>query len=314
MKILVAYDGSSSAGAAIEDLNRAGLPVQADALIVCVAGDGRGPHEPGSEDDEAASWRSRLAEAEHLAKSAADRIQAAFPNWTVSSKAFWGSPAKVILDASKRWQPDLIISGSHGRSRVARLFLGSVSLELVHKGPCALRIARLCEGSRRGRPIRIVIGTDGSVEAAAVIRSVAARSWPERTEVEIVSAIQTLVPVMTALEASTYAQEPAFSVIREADERERSRIRNVVEDAASLLRNAGLTVKCRVVEGDPREVIVAAAELSHADTIFVGARGQGRMRLLLGNVSGYVVTHAPCSVEIVRRPDWGEQEIRVKAG
>jgi nucleotide-binding universal stress UspA family protein len=117
------------------------------------------------------------------------------------------------------------------------------------------------------------------------------------------------------LEASTYAQEPAFSVIREADERERNRMQNVVENAACLLRSAGLTVKWRVVEGDPREVILAAAEHSHADAIFVGARGQGRMkRLMLGNVSGYVVTHASCSVEIVRRPDWGELQMQVRAG
>ena len=37
MKILIAYDGSDSANAALEDLHRAGLPPEAEALIMSVA-------------------------------------------------------------------------------------------------------------------------------------------------------------------------------------------------------------------------------------------------------------------------------------
>ena len=37
MKVLIGYDGSQSADAALVDLQRAGLPVEAEALIVSVA-------------------------------------------------------------------------------------------------------------------------------------------------------------------------------------------------------------------------------------------------------------------------------------
>lgn len=37
MKVLIAYDGSESAGTAIDGLRRAGLPIEADALVVSVA-------------------------------------------------------------------------------------------------------------------------------------------------------------------------------------------------------------------------------------------------------------------------------------
>src|SRR6185436_18221378 len=37
MKILIAYDGSESADKAIDSLSRAGLPSEADALVVSVA-------------------------------------------------------------------------------------------------------------------------------------------------------------------------------------------------------------------------------------------------------------------------------------
>lgn len=36
MKILIGYDGSASADAALDDLRRAGLPREAEALIVSV--------------------------------------------------------------------------------------------------------------------------------------------------------------------------------------------------------------------------------------------------------------------------------------
>lgn len=37
MKILIAYDGSESADAALADLKRAGLDIEADVLVMCVA-------------------------------------------------------------------------------------------------------------------------------------------------------------------------------------------------------------------------------------------------------------------------------------
>jgi len=305
MRILVAYDGSISADAAIEDLRRAGLPPEAEALVMCVSDKSLHRPEPSGAEDAAieldGSWRSKLAEADALAARAGDRIRSQFPQWSVSSEALWGSPAKTILDTTGWWHPDLLVIGSHGRSGLKRLFLGSVSLELIHKAACSVRVTRTAGSPKANGPIRIVIGIDGSGEAAMVIRSVAARSWPEKTEVQIISAVQTIVPVTTELDASTFAQEPAYSVIREADEQLRSRLGKIATESADALRRAGLIATTHVVEGDPRETILVAATASGADTIFVGARGLGRMdRLLLGSVSSYIVTHADCSVEVVR--------------
>src|SRR5215471_9556594 len=120
MKVLVAYDGSISADAAIEDLGRAGLPAQAEALVVCVADKGVVPPHPADREETQAdpdeSSRSRLAEAEVLARNASERLRSHFPHWTVSSEALWGSPAKTILETTARWHPQLVTVGSHGRS------------------------------------------------------------------------------------------------------------------------------------------------------------------------------------------------------
>ncbi len=54
-------------------------------------------------------------------------------------------------------------------------------------------------------------------------------------------------------------------------------------------------------EGDPAGEIVAAAREDGADLVIMGSRGHtGVTRLVLGGVAHAVLTHAPCSVLIVR--------------
>jgi nucleotide-binding universal stress UspA family protein len=301
-KILVAHDGSIHADAAIEDLRRAGLPDEADALVLCVA-DGN-THTLQSiglvETELKGSWRGKLADAEAVAESAGTRLQSHFPHWTISVEALWGSAADVILKRAGGWHPDLLVAGSHGRSAAGRVFLGSVSLELVQRAPCSVRVVRTGESCGIG-PIRLVAGHDGSPQADAAIKAIGRRSWPQQTEIELVSAVQSLVPAMDTLQASTYAQEPAFNVIRNSDEHEWARLQNAADDAADYLRRAGLLVNTTVVDGDPRQLILEKADVCRADAVFVGARGLGRLdRLLLGSVSTHVVNHARCSVEVVR--------------
>jgi nucleotide-binding universal stress UspA family protein len=155
--------------------------------------------------------------------------------------------------------------------------------------------------AENGRPVRLIIGNDGSIEATAMIQSVAVRSWPEGSEAQTISVIQTLVPEVTPLEANTYAREAAYGVIRDADTHMRARLENVAAESAHILRQAGLIATSKVIDGDPGHLIVEQANAFNADAIFVGARGLGRMeRLVLGSVSSYVVTHARCTVEVVR--------------
>lgn len=303
MKILFAYDGSPSADVAIEDLTKAGLPSQAEALVVCV-GDGNltHPHHVGSvEADFNTASTAKLSEAEKLAETAKRRIESVFPDWTISAESLWGVPAQAILNTCGWWHPHLIVVGSHGHSGVTRVLLGSVSLELIHNGTCSVRVARPCGGPATGRRLRIIIGNDGSRMAEATIESVCNRFWPAKTEVRVVSVVQTLVPAPIGLEVSTFSHEPAYNVIREADEHERARLQKLAEDSVDVLRRAGLIATSLVVDGQAGEVIVAEGERSNADAIFVGAGGLGRVdRLLLGSVSTHVVTHAHCTVEVVR--------------
>ena len=55
------------------------------------------------------------------------------------------------------------------------------------------------------------------------------------------------------------------------------------------------------LKGDAKRVILDRAKETKADFVFVGSQGVSALtHFLLGNVASAVVSHAPCSVEIVR--------------
>ena len=51
-----------------------------------------------------------------------------------------GQPETKICELAQTWQADLIVIGSHGRTGLSELFLGSVSNYVSHHVPCAVLI------------------------------------------------------------------------------------------------------------------------------------------------------------------------------
>ena len=67
------------------------------------------------------------------------------------------------------------------------------------------------------------------------------------------------------------------------------------------LRAAGVSYRSYVVEDDPANGLVAAAEREHADMLVLGARSRGNIAdRLLGSVTYKVAHRAHCPVVIVR--------------
>lgn len=54
-----------------------------------------------------------------------------------------GTPYQVIIDTARTKQVDLIVMGTHGRTGLRHLFLGSVAERVVQLAPCAVLVARI---------------------------------------------------------------------------------------------------------------------------------------------------------------------------
>jgi nucleotide-binding universal stress UspA family protein len=74
------------------------------------------------------------------------------------------------------------------------------------------------------------------------------------------------------------------------------------EKVVKQLQTNNLNASLKILEGDPKNLIVREAEHFQADCIFVGAtKFSGAMqRFLLGSVSSAITARAHCSVEVVR--------------
>jgi nucleotide-binding universal stress UspA family protein len=311
MKILIAYDGSDCANTALEDLQHAGLPRAAEVLILSVAE----VFLPPSSSPELAvptevpvavqrAWNQAthaLEEAHALAQQARTHLLTFFPVWDVRAEACADSPAWAVIKKADTWQPDLIVVGSHGRSAMGRFLLGSVSHKILTEAHSSVRVGRRPRQTSN-TPVHILIGMDGSPDAAAAVHAVAAREWPVGSAVRLVTALD--ARMCTALAFMRPSGDMGIEGDRGmemSDVDERAWMSKRVEAMAAPLHTRGLTVSSVITEGDPKYVLLEEAEHWGADGIFVGARGLSRVeRFLLGSVSAAVAARAHCSVEVVR--------------
>jgi nucleotide-binding universal stress UspA family protein len=312
MKILIAYDGSSHADAAIDDLRRAGLPREAEAVVVSVA-DVWSPPAPPSEYEAAqsprddwtrlrAQWFSQQEarareEAQNLARAASQRALSYFPSWEVQTEVRLGASAWELIRKADDWRADLLAVGSQGRSALGRLLLGSVSQKVVTEARCSVRVAR---NSVRepDAPARIIIGVDGSGYSDAAADEVARRHWPKGSVVKVVSVVR--LP-FTPNEETRSLPDSYYSQLEKA---ETGKAQTAITSAVARLKQSGITqpeIESEIILGDAREKILDEAAQWEADLIVLGSRGLGGFkRFLLGSVAQGVAAYAPCSVEIIR--------------
>ena len=309
MRLLIAYDGSAGADAALDDLARAGCGNNVEAIIMSVAelwlppppapATGPAQSSPLYTPPGVKGAREHVAhvidEVSTLNRNAGTRLQTAFPSWEVSNEVSTGSPAWEIITKADKWKPDLLIVGSQGRSALGRIFLGSVSQKILTEARCSVRVGRkpIAAG---GLPVRLLVGVDGSPGAHAAVQEIARREWLSGVQITVITVEDPSVPL-----ALGSLNPQVTEWIGETDEASPQWSRKMVDAFAEDLRGLG-PVTALVKQGDARTVLIDEAKRLEADCIFVGSTGFSNRfeRFLLGSVSAALANRAQCSVEVVR--------------
>jgi nucleotide-binding universal stress UspA family protein len=142
--------------------------------------------------------------------------------------------------------------------------------------------------------MKILLAIDDSKYSEAAVQGVLQQMQPEYSDVCILHVVKPL-PIIPCSYIGRV--ENLESAQRERPEKGKE----LVERAGQLLNRAGFKMHTDVEEGDPRTAIINYATRWNADSILMGShRGKGQDRFLIGSVSGPVLRHAHCSVEIVR--------------
>jgi nucleotide-binding universal stress UspA family protein len=133
--------------------------------------------------------------------------------------------------------------------------------------------------------MKLLVAVDHSETGQAVLKEVAARPWPVKTCVEVLNVVE-------PAHMWTFSQTAEEAIRRSTD---------LVHRGAEELRAWDLEVGGVSLKGDAKRTILDRAKETQADFVFVGSQGVSALtHFLLGNVASAVVSHAPCSVEIVR--------------
>jgi nucleotide-binding universal stress UspA family protein len=75
-----------------------------------------------------------------------------------------GVPWQKIVDVARAIRADLIVMGTHGRSRLLRLLLGSVAVSVRRRAPCPVRLSVETQALRVGQG-------DNTVEGPQLVKS-----------------------------------------------------------------------------------------------------------------------------------------------
>ncbi|MFJ7342090.1 universal stress protein [Streptomyces sp. NPDC101110] len=219
--------------------------------------------------------------------AAAERARGRHPGLRVSTAVVFEEPEYALVREGR--DASALVVGTRGRSGVAEMLLGSVSLAVAAHADCPVIVLRGSHDNQATPPVRgrVVVGVGEDAKASPAVRFAAEEARRRGVPLEAVRAWR--CPAHESTDHSLLAGEPA----RLHEER-------AVEQLEAALQElpAGVEVRRRTVEGHPRRVL---ADASHrADLLVVGTeRREGHIGLQLGRVPHAMLHHSACPIAIV---------------
>ncbi|MFB6128000.1 MAG: universal stress protein [Halolamina sp.] len=145
MNVLVPMDGSEQSEAALDHaLTRFEDPVVTVLSVVdpvatgYEVAPGAGPAATGVE-----NWYEQAEmRAERIVTAAEDRVAETDADATVETATEIGDPARTIVAYADEHDVDHVVVGSHGRTGLTRVLLGSVAESVVRRADCPVTVVR----------------------------------------------------------------------------------------------------------------------------------------------------------------------------
>jgi nucleotide-binding universal stress UspA family protein len=227
---------------------------------------------------------------EHLAQLVS-RVRARGVN--ASEQIVEGFPDTGISEAADELDVDLVVIGTHGRTGLKRLLLGSVAERVVRLCRRHVMVARPAADGQASGYRRILVPTDFSPRAELALE-IALELADRNGHVELLHAWS--LPALTGSLVPSRASETALEPVRASIEA------GAREKANALMahhRRSDVEMALTIVNDSAAHAIDRSAATGR-DLIVMGGHGRrGLRRWILGSVAEATVRHAPCSVVVV---------------
>jgi universal stress protein E len=204
---------------------------------------------------------------------------------------------EAIVRQVRKIEPDLLISESHRRRRLARILLSNTDWRLMRDCPCPVWFVR---SNALARQPRVVVAVDPRH----------ARGKPARLDDRLLQAANGIAAQLGGRIGLVHAYEAHDNA---------QFIATTTGLVSGLAREHGIPVEdCVLLEGAPTRVITEEVERSGADILVMGALSRTATDLrVIGSTAERVIDHVDCDVFIVKpaclSPGISESTARVEA-
>ena len=210
----------------------------------------------------------------------------------VTSRVLRGVPWDQIVGAAREDPAiDLIVMGTHGRSGLARVLLGSVAEQVIRHAPCSVLAARAPGGVQPFR--KLLCPIDFSDDSRQALERAAELVAPGGAGIALLHVVEPAVAL---------GNLPMGDNTLQAADRRASHA--LARWASDLEKRVSVPVSTEIRIGRPGVQTLGVLDADPTfDLVIMGSHGRtGIRRVLLGSVAEQVLRHAACPVLIVRSP------------
>lgn len=293
MKVLLAVDSINTLDILINEMSARSWPSGTEARVLSIIDDADLSLKVWGEEGYGLSAlrREMHRRGEQVSALAVERLRKiGIPSQVVIMS---GDPEFLISFAARSWPADLILIRANNRENFRSRLLGSVANAVVKSAPCSVEVVRArvqVDAITAERGFRVLLATDGSKASIDASQAIAEESWPEDTEVRVVSVVN---PMVYSLEELGVTGDASTDYAHRA-----------IGKAVQVLSDVPVRISAEVIAGNAARQIIARAKQWGADLIVLGTNERrGLSRWLFGSTSAAVANRAHCSVRVIREKD-----------
>lgn len=285
MKILLGYDGSSHAKAAIKML--CDLPLGADSQIFLL-----GVFTPRQTSDH----EILRVSIEEASKCIANRGLA------MKIEMILGHPAEKLIEYAEKYQPDMLVVGAKGLRATFGILLGGIAQQVVEYANWPVMVVREPYQAIK----RILLVTDGSPFSQCAIEYTCELPLPAEIDLRLMHVLPPLI--QPEVIAQTWPATPGATpppdlpTLETWRKEEEEQGQSILDHAQRTLASAGIVCGTVMRRGDAATEILEYCRQFEPNLIIAGSRGLSEVRSwLLGSVSRKLIHYAETSILIVKR-------------
>lgn len=221
------------------------------------------------------------------------------PTVSVSGHQLIGTASVQICEAAMKYRVDLIVLGTHGRTGLDHILLGSTAERVLTMASCPVLTVRAPKGGAEGRhhkaPMtfeQVLVPVDFSDCSLDALEY----------GIQIAKDFGATLSLLHVLEPVAY--DDAHTLVQQ--DRLRSKLDLQFKPYVDVIRSAGISVRQEIRGGVPVDTILDWAGAKDCDLIVMGTHGRrGISHVMRGSVAEGVLRRAPCPVLAVRDARFG---------